>query len=188
MKAVKKGLVAMEKAERCLPIEEWDLIACEITSLLNSRLLANPNKDNEVLPITAKWILHLYRDYSEEHDTVDLIEDAQENTKRFWEEWMKSVPRELFKYPKWEDDVPNPNVGDRVLIIKSGFGNTKTDRKYWKKGTVVRCIESKDKVVRRVVVQLADGRKERHVVQNLVVNSVLNDKDEETTGMTSNKQ
>lgn len=63
----------------------------------------------------------------------------------------------------------NVSVGDEVLIIRQGYGNEKSPRKYWRYGEVKEVKTDHDGVVRRVVVKTENGKLENHVVQNLVV-------------------
>lgn len=167
VKTVKNAMRAANKNKQSM--EEWELSCCKIMSLLNSRFLVNPTKENKELPISANWVLHPYKEFSTSVGVMEIIADARKTTEEFWIKWKRSVPRELFEYPKWEKSVPAVKVGDKVLVIKGGFGNQKTDRRYWTKGEVKRCIESKDKIVRKVITENEEGKKRRVAVQNLVI-------------------
>lgn len=76
---------------------------------------------------------------------------------------------ELFERRKWNRSTENVKEGDRVLIVRQGYGNEKTPLKYWPYGTVVQCKISKDGVVRVVKVETEKEKVEEHAMQNLVV-------------------
>lgn len=52
-----------------------------------------------------------------------------------------------------------------MLIIRSGNGNKRAPRKYWKRGIINNVLNSKDGIVRRVAVQLPNNVEENHVVK-----------------------
>lgn len=169
VKSVKRAINVSIGKCRDKTRQEWETVAAEITYLLNSRPLIDESNRNHALPISGNWLLHPYRNYKDDLSTKGVMESADEGTIQFWDAWITFVPRKLFEYEKWSKDKPNPKVGDRVLIIRNGYGNQRAPRKYWPQGDIEKCEQSKDGVVRKVTIRLPDGRRERHVVQNVVI-------------------
>lgn len=178
IKSVKEALKSVNN-ERLRTREDWETTLCEVTYLLNQRPLVNVSEDYHVLPITGNWLLHPYTKSGEERDIGEMIKSAKEATKQFWEAWMQRIPNQLFHSEKWTKNTPNPSVGDEVLIVKAGYGNKPAPRKYWEKGKITACFASKDGTVRSVEVETTTGAKERHVVQNIVIISNVQDPREE---------
>lgn len=169
VKTVKRGIEMMAKENEVQSREEWETTVCEITHLLNTRYLVHPNQNHAVLPITANHILHPYQKHAENNDVLTLLKESREQTQAFWKEWMENVTIELFKYPKWDKETKNLTVGSKVLVIGQGYGNAAVDRKKWKVGTIVKCIKSKDSVVRKVIVEYENGKQEKQIAQKLVL-------------------
>lgn len=169
VKSIKRALHLADQKTQPLDTKGLETTICEINFLMNSRPLVCEDPERTTLPLTGNWLLHPYRNYRDLVEVNSLIESANRFTKEFWDEWITNVPRQLFEFYKWDQKKPNPKVGDKVLIIRPGYGNKPSPRKYWPQGTIIKCQPSKDGVVRRVLVQLPSGNIEKHVVQNLVI-------------------
>lgn len=170
VKALRRSMQAMvgDRME-AKTLLEWETIIAEINFLMNERPLLDGENPAKATSFTGNSLLFPYADTPEETQTNAIVREAKEAVKAFWEAWYDNVPAELFDRKKWKDHTTNVKVGDRVLVVKGGYGNNALPRKYWPKGTIVQCTESRDGVVRKVVVEMEGGIRERHVVQNLVV-------------------
>lgn len=173
VKHFKNTLGKMTGAENVKSEDEWNTILAEITYLINERPLMDDETIGNMTAYTGNSILYPYAKTNEEPKTSAILRSANKLTKDFWETWYETKPAELFDRPKWKKDVPNIKEGDKVLIIKGGYGNKAVPRKYWPTGKVKKCIISKDKIVRVVLVELETGKTEKHAVQNLVIISEL---------------
>lgn len=168
VKSVKNSLKALQVANKTMTWCEWEQVISEITYLINERPLFN-GESAEATAFTGNSLLFPYKETCQEERTEEILKEAKDMTKRFWEMWYTNVLPKLFERQRWRDDLPNVKEGQRVLIVKQGYGNESAPRKYWPKGMIVKCESGKDGIVRKVIVELQDGRREKHVVQNLVV-------------------
>lgn len=170
VKSVKRGITAMVgKQWEKRTVLEWEEIVTELNFLLNERPLMDGNERDHVTNFTGNSLLFPYSNAKEQANTNSILEGSKEMVKIFWNEWYTNMPAELFDRKKWKDSVPNIEIGDLVTVVRGGYGNDPQPRKYWRRGKVVETIESKDNVVRKVIVEYSDGRRERQIVQNLVV-------------------
>ena len=148
--------------------EEWDLLLCQITYIMNSRPLTSEEKAWEALPLDGNWILHPYLEESNNPSTSEIIKLAKDCLKRFWDNWYRSVIPALFVYPKWNEQKPNLEVNDVVLVTKPSFGQGISERGKWPRGIIRETTKSKDGVVRKVVIEYESGKRESQVVQNII--------------------
>ena len=148
--------------------DEWELILCRITYVLNSRPLVSEEKAWEALQVDGNWILHPYLETTNNPCTTDIIESGESGMKRFWDKWYRSVIPEMFKYPKWEKEEQNMEVDDVVLVTRPRHGQGISERGKWPRAIVREIKLSKDGVVRKVIVEYETGKREKHVVQNLI--------------------
>lgn len=169
VKAVKQGFQLMNPEMRPLETLEWQNSLSEIEHLLNSRPLIKETNTGEVWPIDGNWVLHPYREKGLQRNSDEIIKGAQRGSKAFWEAWTTHVTKDIFEYKKWGKGKRNVKEGDKVLVVKQGYGNEKKNGKFWEEGEVIKCHTSKDGVVRKAEVKLQNGKTEKRAVQDLVI-------------------
>lgn len=134
IKSVKQDLGVMNPEMGAQSYKERVNTFCEICHLLNCRPLVNDFKPGEVLPSDGNWVLHPYRDYAEHLGNPGFVKTALRGTKIFWDVWANHVPKLLFEYHKWDKDIGNPQIGDKVLVIKRAMAIIARHANFERKG------------------------------------------------------
>ena len=169
VKIFKRALKTATEKRKDIEREEWENIISEVNFIMNERPLIDGIDPLKATAFTGNSILHPYKMGNCPSNANNILEGAHQLTKQIWEEWYTNAVPEKFDRKKWKENLPNIKVGDRVMIVKQGYGNFALPRKYWPTGTVCKCFLSNDNVVRKVVVMTDEGKNEHHVVQNLVI-------------------
>lgn len=135
----------------------------EVMAIVNSRPLTSLYSDSTDLsmPLTPNQILTMKSNVVkpppgdfDEHDIYSRKRwrQVQGLAQTFWVRWKNQYIHALQERSKWQNTQPNVNVGDIVLLK-----DEQSHRNDWPLARVVATLPSKDQLVRKVKVQLANA-------------------------------
>ena len=164
VKLTKKGLMHITKGVK-VPSEEVFRTMLSVTAeLVNRRPIAiMPNDSQDLVPLTPQHFLggssQLATGLPVEHSSsiVQRWDQMQEIREKLWERFEKEILPELFKRPKWHNELPPIQVNDVVIVLEC----PKTLGR-WPLGRVIRVQKGLDGVIRGVTVKVGDRTYWRH--------------------------
>ena len=155
---IKKSLSKQMHGER-LSILQWETLGQQVANSINNLPIGLGNKSDmlENLDILSPNRLILGRNNHRSptapleisNDVRSIVESNAEVFSQWFKEWMVSYVPQLVEQPKWFVSDRSIAVGDVVLFLKS---DKEFDLQY-QYGIVVKTVEGRDGLIRRVVVQ-----------------------------------
>lgn len=145
--------------------EEWITFLQEVTYVVNSRPLFPDGEDPVDSPsVTPNSILHGHGievpqqiiDTEERVNPRDRYRTIQKQIQIFWENWMRFMPPQLLRRTKWFRTRDNLQVGDLVLLTKTGLKGQYAPRATWERALVTAVHPGDDGLVRKVTVRTSD--------------------------------
>lgn len=146
-------------------LDDWSLrtLFYESMFIVNSRPLSvtNLNDPTAPIPLTPNHILTLKTTTPLPPPGQFVVQDVylrkrwrrvQFLTEQFWSRWRKEYLLQLTQRQRWTGSKRNLQIGD-VVIMKEEMSH----RNHWKLARVSDCFPSKDGLVRRVKIQVANS-------------------------------
>lgn len=168
VQSAKRHLYRINK-ETKLTYEEMSTLLAQIEACLNSRPLYQ--MDNSIMPLTPGHFLVgepliSVPDTCYEYQPVSILtrwQIIQKMTQDFWHRWRTEYLNTLQQRYKWQVKVPEPVVGDVVIIKEDNLPPTK-----WLLGRVKQIHPGKDKLVRVVTVQTMGNKEFKRPLYKLI--------------------
>lgn len=168
VQSAKRHLFRINKDMK-LTYEEISTLLAQIEACLNSRPLYQ--MDNTIMPLTPGHFLVgepliSVPDTNYECQPVSLLtrwQVIQKMTQDFWHRWRSEYLNTLQQRYKWQVKVPEPAIGDVVIIKEDNLPPTK-----WLLGRVKQIHPGKDNLVRVVTVQTAGNNELKRPLYKLI--------------------
>lgn len=155
--------------ESKLTFEAMSTLLCQIEACLNSRpLCATTNDPNDLAALTPAHFLVGTDLVSVPEPTLldantnrlNKWQQIQQLRQSFWKRWRNDYLSQLQQRPKWQNQQPNLNVGELVLVQNDQLPSFK-----WPLGRITATYPGDDGFVRVVTVRTASGTYKRNITR-----------------------